>query len=152
MGALCIGELLCTCSGRSSKASTTITRSCISAGVQLLTLKMASKYTLHYFNLPGRAEAARLLFHLAGVEFTDHIISFAEWSSSKSDTAKFPLGQLPSLEVNGEVICQSRAINRFIAEELNLYGSSNMDRSLIDQAYETIMEIKEQLYTIKFKD
>jgi len=113
---------------------------------------MASKYVLNYFPLPGRAETARLMFHLAGVEFTDNHIPFAEWNGCKSDASKFPLGQMPTLEVDGTAICQSRAISRFIAEELNLYGTSNLERCLIDQVNETVMEIKENLYTIKFKD
>lgn len=46
---------------------------------------MAPKYILNYFNTPGRAEAVRLMFHAAGVEFTDNRMSGEEWQKSKSD-------------------------------------------------------------------
>ena len=43
------------------------------------------KYTLHYFPIGGRAEAPRLMFKLAGVEYTDNRIPFTEWQGVKSD-------------------------------------------------------------------
>ena len=47
---------------------------------------MAPKYVLSYFPVQGRAEPARLLFHVAGVEFTDNHISNVEWSNVKGDS------------------------------------------------------------------
>ena len=43
------------------------------------------KYTLTYFATPGRAETARMMFHLAGVEFNDVHIQREEWPECKSD-------------------------------------------------------------------
>lgn len=42
-----------------------------------------AKYTLHYFNLRGRAELSRLIFAAAGVEYTDHRMTGAEWQELK---------------------------------------------------------------------
>ena len=42
-------------------------------------------YTLSYFPIAGRAEVARMMFHLAGVQFTDNHISFDQWPKMKSD-------------------------------------------------------------------
>ena len=44
------------------------------------------KYTLNYFNTAGRAETARLMFALAGVEFTDNLITGEEWAEIKNDS------------------------------------------------------------------
>ena len=48
---------------------------------------------------------------------------------------------MPTLEVDGKAICQSYAIFRFLANELKLYGSSNMDKAIADQVAETLHEM-----------
>jgi len=48
---------------------------------------------------------------------------------------------MPVLEVDGEVIAQSWAINRYLANKLGFYGDNNVDRSIIDQVGETIIEM-----------
>ena len=63
---------------------------------------------------------------------------------------KFPLKQMPTLEVDGKVICQSYAIFRFLANELGLYGSSNMDKAIADQVAETINEMFTDIVQIMF--
>ena len=57
---------------------------------------------------------------------------------------------MPVLYVNEKVICQSKAINQFVAHELGLYGSTNLERSVIDQVNETVAELNEALVKIKF--
>ena len=44
------------------------------------------KYTLNYFNTAGRGETARLIFALAGVEFSDNLITGEEWAKIKNDS------------------------------------------------------------------
>jgi len=50
---------------------------------------MAPKYILNYFDSAGRAEAIRLMFHAAGVEFTDNRIVRATWPKHKPDSKFF---------------------------------------------------------------
>lgn len=57
---------------------------------------------------------------------------------------------MPTLEVDGKVICQSAAIYRYLANEFNLYGSSNMDRAVVDQVCETLSEIFAEIVKIFF--
>ena len=45
-----------------------------------------TKYVLNYFNTAGRGETARLMFALAGVEFTDNLITGEEWAEIKNDS------------------------------------------------------------------
>ena len=66
-------------------------------------------------------------------------------------TAKrFPLKQLPTLEVDGQTICQSKAIYRYLANEFELYGSSNMDKAIADQVCETLEEMFVEVIKIYF--
>ena len=48
---------------------------------------------------------------------------------------------MPTLEVDGKVICQAGAIFRYVANELGLYWSTNMDRAIADQVCETVMKM-----------
>ena len=41
------------------------------------------EYKLIYFNVPGRAELARLLFHYGGQEFEDCRFERSEWPQVK---------------------------------------------------------------------
>lgn len=43
------------------------------------------KYILNYFEGTGRAEAIRLMFHAAGVEFNDNRMSKEVWQENKPD-------------------------------------------------------------------
>jgi len=109
-----------------------------------------SQYILNYFPVTGRAEPTRLMFHYTGVQFTDNQIPHSEWSQLKTDVKRFPLCQLPTLQVDDVVICQSGAINRFVARQLGCYGSNELEGALIDQIVETLDELKESYGKIKF--
>ncbi|XP_067933711.1 probable glutathione S-transferase 7 [Watersipora subatra] len=90
---------------------------------------MAGQMKLIYFDAKGRAEVTRLLFKLAGRDFIDCRLTKEEWAVFKPST---PKGQLPVLEVDGKMICESYAIARYVARELNLYGSSNWEAAVVD--------------------
>ena len=60
-------------------------------------------YILNYFPLAVRGETARFLFHVADVEFTDNRITIDEWGKVKDDAKRFPLAQMPTLEVDNQV-------------------------------------------------
>ena len=57
---------------------------------------------------------------------------------------------MPTLEVDGKVMCQSNAIFRYIANELDLYGTSNMDKVMADQVCETLSENLEEVIQIMY--
>ena len=48
---------------------------------------MAPKYTLHYFQIPGRGEFIRVIFNHAGVEF---------------ENKTYPLRDLPKIKADGK--------------------------------------------------
>ncbi|KAG5180181.1 putative glutathione S-transferase [Tribonema minus] len=76
------------------------------------------KYTLHYFDMAGRAEPLRLAFAVCGVEFTDRRFARDEWPEVKASGFP-PYGHVPVLEVETEdgkkeVIAEFSAIMAYI--------------------------------------
>ncbi|KAE9552229.1 hypothetical protein FO519_004573 [Halicephalobus sp. NKZ332] len=86
-------------------------------------------YTLIYFPIRGLGETARLMFHYAGVEFTDKKVTPEQWAAMKPLT---PYGQLPILEVDGKQLAQSSAIYRFLANKFGLGGSDEWEAAQLD--------------------
>ena len=80
-------------------------------------------YKLTYFNARGLAECARYMFKLKGQDFEDVRLS-REQPEFNEAKARAPFGQLPILEVEGmdTPICQSRAIERYIARKFGQSG------------------------------
>ena len=70
-----------------------------------------TQYKLTYFDLRARGEPIRLLFAVAGQEFTDDRIQFERWPEVKPSV---PFGQLPLLEIQEEgkttILAQSKTI------------------------------------------
>jgi prostaglandin-H2 D-isomerase / glutathione transferase len=60
---------------------------------------------LVYFDAPGKAEAIRLAFHIAGIEFTDERLNKVTWAALKPTIG--PYAQIPYLEVDDNRIFQS---------------------------------------------
>lgn len=87
------------------------------------------KYKLIYFDIPGRAEVARIMFHHAGEKFEDKRVSQEEWAKLKPGTM---FGGLPMLEVDGETLCQSGAIDRLLAKRFGLAGKTDMEQAKVD--------------------
>ncbi|XP_019647640.1 PREDICTED: hematopoietic prostaglandin D synthase-like [Branchiostoma belcheri] len=97
------------------------------------------KYRLIYFNLRARAEATRLVFAAAGVEYEDVRIPRDKWPDLKPNT---PMGQLPVLEVGGVTLCQSMAIARFAAKETGLAGKTALEQAHADMLVDGIDDLR----------
>lgn len=80
--------------------------------------------------MKGRAEVIRLILAWAGKEYEDFRFSFTKWPEIKPTT---PFGQVPVVEIDGQIYAQSFAIGNYFAREFGLYGKSNLDALLIDQ-------------------
>ncbi|XP_030835078.1 glutathione S-transferase 1 [Strongylocentrotus purpuratus] len=59
-------------------------------------------------------------------------------------TKGFPLGQLPVLDVDGELLTQSRAIYRYIARQFpgDYYGKNNLECARIDEILGIVADIE----------
>ncbi len=55
--------------------------------------------------------------------------------------SEMPLGQLPVLEFNGEVLSQSMTIARFLAKEYGLAGKTNIEQAQADMVVDTASDL-----------
>jgi glutathione S-transferase len=109
---------------------------------------MPAKYKLIYFDLPGRAEITRMLFHFAGVEFEDYRMKREEWPELK---AKMPFGQVPVLEVDGQLMSQSNSIARYVARKYGLAGNTDWDAAVCDQWVDGLADVLQHMVVWKYR-
>jgi glutathione S-transferase len=111
---------------------------------------------LTYFNGRGLAETSRVLFAIAGESYEDfrYPLTVLDWSIFKMIRDEFDndkkegklwrsMDKLPFLEVDGEVIFQSKTIERYLANKFQLMGSSPLEAAFIDTICETIRDFKD---------
>ena len=55
---------------------------------------------------------------------------------------------MPTLEVDGQVICQSAAIYKYLAEEFGLYGADISERVIINQVLETLNDFLKEYFAV----
>ena len=117
---------------------------------------------LVYFNVKGLGEPARLILAAAGVKYEDFRYQFdvVDLSTYKFNKEEFDndkkngklkksMGRLPFLEVDGKVICQSKAIERYLANKFGFMGPNDEDSAIIDSYCECIRDIKANYFATK---
>ena len=57
-----------------------------------------------------------------------------------------PLGQLPVLEFDGEVLSQSLTIARFLAKEFGLAGKTNLEQAQADMVIDSGNDLDNSKY------
>uniref|UniRef100_F1LCX2 Glutathione S-transferase 1 n=1 Tax=Ascaris suum TaxID=6253 RepID=F1LCX2_ASCSU len=100
------------------------------------------QYKLTYFDIRGLGEGARLIFHQAGVKFEDNRLKREDWPALKPKT---PFGQLPLLEVDGEVLAQSTAIYRYLGRQFGLAGKTPMEEAQVDSIFDQFKDFMAEL-------
>lgn len=82
-----------------------------------------NKPTFYYF--PGNAKGGviRAILHSQNVDFENKKLTFEDWAPVKQ-SGKFEFGQMPAYEENGKIYTQSIAIQQFLGEKYNLFGSN----------------------------
>merc|ERR1712107_947020 len=60
-----------------------------------------------------------------------------QWKTLKPS---MPYGQLPCLTWNGEKICQSMAICRFLAREMNIAGRNSVEMAQVDEIIDAVQD------------
>jgi len=120
---------------------------------------MSATYKLSYFNLRGLAENSRVLFAAAGVPYEDFRFPFVknedgtfdrkEWEQAKPN---FLWEKVPTLEVNGHVIAQSKSIERFLARRFGFAGTTDLETADIDNICEQVLDARNGYYNANGKD
>jgi glutathione S-transferase len=90
-------------------------------------------FTLNYFDIRGRAEPIRIVFHDTKTPFRDETPQ--NWTELKAQGAKdgtIPFGQMPYLRHGNFHLVESNAILRYLGRKLDRYGTSEEHRSLVD--------------------
>ena len=114
-----------------------------------------SDLELTYFNGRGLAETSRIVLALAGQPYKDtryplKVIDFSKYSFERHEfdedkkAGRFvkSLGKVPFLRTGGKVICQSKAIERYLARRFGMMGATEEEAAQIDAFCEHIRDIK----------
>jgi len=111
----------------------------------------APSLELKYFDIKGKAETARIIFALAGKEYKDTRFEITpgtmkapEFIAAKeAGDLDINLGRAPLLLVDGKAIGQSAAIERYLAKQFGLMGSSDFEAAQIDCVAEHCRDVKD---------
>ena len=111
---------------------------------------------LVYFNVRGLAETSRMILALGEqkyedfrypldvVDMTTHQMVKEEFDKDKADGKLVSsLNKVPYLEVDNQIIPQSKAIERFLASRFNMMGESDIERARIDSICECVRDFKD---------
>ena len=94
---------------------------------------------LIYLDIPGYAEAIRLALYISGLVFEDVRVNYLDVKRMR-ESGFLPFGQVPVLEVDGEVYAQSAAILRWVGRQTDLYPD---DLQIIaDQVEEALVDMR----------
>uniref|UniRef100_A0A914DR27 glutathione transferase n=1 Tax=Acrobeloides nanus TaxID=290746 RepID=A0A914DR27_9BILA len=96
------------------------------------------KYTLHYFAPRGGGECTRLLLAYGGEDFVDKRYTQEEFKEKAKKS--MPFGQVPVLEVDGKMLPQSFAINRYLARKYGLAGKDDFEQATVDAIGDSIKD------------
>jgi glutathione S-transferase len=98
---------------------------------------------LTYFDTRGgRGQVARLAFEIAGMPFEDNRVVFKEFMAMKES---LPFGCVPTLQVDGQTLAQSNAINRYVGRLTKLYPDDPWQAALCDQAMDADEDLNTKL-------
>lgn len=91
-------------------------------------------YKLYYWKVPGRGEAIRLAFHVAGLQFEDVVLNGASYGELKVQLGdSCPLVNLPLLQIDDAYFTESKSILRYVGTVGGLMPSEPIKRLKIDE-------------------
>ena len=98
-----------------------------------------STLKLTYFDFSGgRAEPARLAFHIGGIPFEDYRFARADFEAVKKAS---PLGQVPTLKIDDVEVTQSDAITRYAGKLAGLYPADPLQALFCDEIMAALEDV-----------
>jgi len=118
---------------------------------------------LVYFNGRGLAETSRLLFAISGVEYDDFryplkVVDMKTWEMEREEFNNdkeegklvLSMNKLPALHLdNGEVLCQSKTIERYLAKQFGMMGDTDFEFARIDSVCECVRDFKDAYQKVR---
>jgi glutathione S-transferase len=109
---------------------------------------MSDKFQLYYFGIPGRAANIRILFHVAGVEYENVVLTGEKFGELKQ-SGFFPYGKVPVL-VNGDFkLGESVAITEYLAKKFNLWPKSEEESAVALSILSSLSDIGPLFYAAR---
>ncbi len=110
-----------------------------------------SSYKLTYFDFDGgRGEPIRIAFHMAGIDFEDNRISFAEFGEMRQSTR---FNSVPVLEIDGVEVAQSNALSRYVGKIAGLYPDDSLQALYCDEVLGALEDLSHYIVrTFGLKD
>jgi prostaglandin-H2 D-isomerase / glutathione transferase len=123
---------------------------------------MTTKMKLVYFNGRGLAETSRLLLAINKAEYEDfrYPLKIIDWATHNMEREEFlqdkkenklvqSLNKVPFLEVNGQVLSQSKSIERYLATTFNMMGDTPLEAARIDSLAECVRDFKDAYQSVR---
>ena len=120
------------------------------------------KMKLVYFNGRGLAETSRIILALNDAKYEDfrYPLKIIDWATHNMERVEFlkdksdnkllmSLNKLPFLEVDGEVISQSKTIERFLGRKFNMMGDTDISYGRIDAICEYVRDFKDAYQSVR---
>lgn len=105
---------------------------------------MPTSIKLSYFDFHGgRGEPARVALSIAGIPFVDDRVAMKDWPARKPATR---FGGLPVLEVDGQQITQSNAINRYVGKLAGLYPEDAWQAAQCDEVSDAVEALSDEMH------
>ncbi len=102
-----------------------------------------NQLSLTYFDFHGgRGEPSRLALHIGGIAFEDKRFGFADFAEIRKSA---PLGQVPTLQVDGVLVTQSDAITRYAGKLAGLYPQDAFQALLCDEVLQAVEDANVQV-------
>ena len=109
---------------------------------------------LRYFDARGAAEVSRILLALSGADYDDHRYAILKKEGGGFETPEFTadkesgalaanLNRAPLLMVDEQPVGQSKAIERYLAHQGGMMGSSPLEAAIIDSVAEHVRDVKD---------
>ena len=117
---------------------------------------------LVYFNGRGLAETSRLLLAINKAEYEDfrYPLKIIDWATHNMEREEFlqdkkenklvqSLNKVPFLEVNGQILSQSKSIERYLATTFNMMGDTPLEAARIDSLAECVRDFKDAYQSVR---